>query len=137
MTKRNGYGAIRRKVIIIAVGVLFMAFYLYQVATGYRLPFFSSSAPGSVAEGSMQASVQACKRVVRSEFGESLQQMKVDDRSTRYEEALKSYRVFIDIVIDGAEREDTYVECRISAVSHEVLDYRVNGPVRQFNQIGI
>jgi hypothetical protein len=130
--------ALRRKFIIAASGVLLLAFYLFQVSTGgFRSSFFSSTPLESATEGSLQASVDSCKRLIRSQLGSALQQMDVDDMATRYEVSTKAYRVFINVIVDGAEREDTYVECRTSAVTHKVLDFNFNGPSRHFEQIGI
>lgn len=128
----------RRRLVVAASGVLLLAFYLFQVGTGgFRLPFSSSAPSGSMAEGSLQGAVDSCKRLIRSQLGAALQQMDVDDMATRYDASTKVYRIFVNVIVDGAEREDTYVECQASAVTHQVLDFSFNGPSRQFEQIGI
>ncbi len=127
----------RRRVIIVATAVLLFAFYVFQQMTGFQLPFFSSSSEEGVAQGSMQKAVQACKSLLRSEMGNLLLQADVDPISTRYEGGSKEYRVFINVMLRGIEREDTYVECRVSAVTQEIREFRLNNSSIRFEQIEI
>lgn len=81
-----------------------------------------------LAEGSQQQAVAVCQRAVRASLGPRLRQMYVDTIATRYVASNQSYSVFINVVIEGMEREDTYAQCDVSAVTQELLLFRMNGP---------
>lgn len=86
-----------------------------------------------LAEGSQQQAVAVCQRAIRASIGGKLQQMDVDTLATRYVASNQSYSVFINVVIDGMEREDTYAQCDVSAVTQKILLFRMNGPGMDWN----
>lgn len=81
-----------------------------------------------LAQGSQQKAIAACQRAVRSELGTSIMQMRVDESATRYSQSNQTYRIFFNLELRGAEREDNYAECEVNAVSQRINRTRFNGP---------
>ena len=125
-----------RLVVLVALLLLTLAFFLFQQATGLRINLFAfGDRERDLAEGNMHQAVQSCRQRITQELGDTLLQMDTDERGTRYDQAQQQYQVIFDLVMRGAERDDFWAQCWVSSVTQEVIRYHVNSPPGQFEGI--
>ncbi|WP_127555299.1 hypothetical protein [Saccharospirillum alexandrii] len=81
--------------------------------------------PVGRAQVSVQLAVEICRQRVVGQLGRELLQANFDQRSSRYNTELQVHTVFLDLTLDGRERDDIYARCDVSAVNRLILEYRL------------
>lgn len=74
---------------------------------------------------SVQLAVEVCRQRVAAQLGPELLQSSFDERSSRYNSHLQVHTVFLDLRVEGRERDDIYARCDVSAVNRLILEYRL------------
>ena len=75
--------------------------------------------PVGRAQVSVQLAVEICRQRVVGQLAN------FDQRSSRYNTELQVHTVFLDLTLDGRERDDIYARCDVSAVNRLILEYRL------------
>ena len=81
--------------------------------------------PVGRAQVSVQLAVEICRQRVVGQLGRELLRANFDQRSSRYNTELQVHTVFLDLTLDGRERDDIYARCDVSAVNRLILEYRL------------
>ncbi|MEP4545880.1 MAG: hypothetical protein ABJ000_06855 [Saccharospirillum sp.] len=81
--------------------------------------------PVGRAQVSVQLAVEICRQRVARQLGRELLQSSFDQRSSRYNTELQVHTVFLDLTLEGRERDDIYARCDVSAVNRLILEYRL------------
>lgn len=88
--------------------------------------------PEGRAQVSLQLAVEICRQRVAGQLGRDLLQTSFDQRSSRYNTELQVHTVFLDITLQGRERDDIYARCDVSAVNRLILEYRLQNYGNRF-----
>lgn len=119
--------------LVIVVFVAAMGIALEEMAAGegeYRRTVWDRltgkpAVPVGRAQVSVQLAVEICRQRVAQQLGRELLQTSFDQRSSRYNTELQVHTVFLDLTLEGREREDIYARCDVSAVNRLILEYRL------------
>jgi hypothetical protein len=74
---------------------------------------------------SIQLAQEVCRQRVTERLGRELLQTSFDQRSSRYNTELQVHTIFLNLTIQGRERDDIYVRCDVSAVNRMILEFRL------------
>ncbi|WP_394169405.1 hypothetical protein [Saccharospirillum alexandrii] len=119
--------------VVIVVFAAVMGIALEEMAAGegeYRRTVWDRltgkpAVPVGRAQVSVQLAVELCRQRVARQLGRELLQSSFDQRSSRYNTELQVHTVFLDLTLEGRERDDIYARCDVSAVNRLILEYRL------------
>ena len=119
--------------VVIVVFAAVMGIALEEMAAGegeYRRTVWDRltgkpAVPVGRAQVSVQLAVELCRQRVAQQLGRELLQLSFDQRSSRYNTELQVHTVFLDLTLEGRERDDIYARCDVSAVNRLILEYRL------------
>lgn len=81
--------------------------------------------PVGRAQVSVQLAVEVCRQRVAGQLGSQLLQSSFDQLSSRYNTEMQVHTVFLDLILQGRERDDIYARCDVSAVNRLILEFRI------------
>lgn len=131
--KQHPWSGLFGGVIVIVVLAAGMGMALEEMAAGkgeFRRTVWDRltgkpAVPEGRAQVSVQLAVEICRQRVAGQLGNELLQTSFDQRSSRYNTDLQVHTVFLDLTLQGRERDDIYARCDVSAVNRLILEYRL------------
>ncbi len=131
--KQKPWSGLLSGFIVIVLFVAAMAIALEEMAAGegeFRRTVWDRmtgkpAVPEGRAQVSLQLAVEICRQRVAGQLGTELLQSSFDQRSSRYNTELQVHTVFLDLTLQGRERDDIYARCDVSAVNRLILEYRL------------
>ncbi len=129
MSKKNLFK--QQVLVLLAAGVIIAS---AVSTTLYFTGFFSGGAPaGSVVDGYQNVTFTdaslACQTYTRERYADRMQTLTLDDHSSRYEDASKLYKIFLQLKMrkanDSPHPEPYWVNCFVSATNGNITEFEV------------